>query len=84
MQLSSILVSLTHVLCLRGVGVGGLVVRSVITRSLDIPLDVPIVGKALLLYERVAERLGIPDASGIVLFSGNAKVRQVINLNKLF
>jgi hypothetical protein len=57
------------------------VVRAVTAKSEDIPLDVPTVGNTSLLYERVAERLGIKDASRMALFSGTAPIYQDADLS---
>merc|ERR1719482_931535 len=50
--------------------------RGVHQKSDVIPLDVPTTGDAAILYEHVAERLGIPDASRIALFNGTAPIPQ--------
>ena len=48
----------------------------------DMPLDIPSMGPATILYETAAEKLGIPDHNKLAIFAGNELVDRSADLSQ--
>ena len=50
--------------------------------DIDMPLDIPSMGPASLLYETAADKLGLSDSSKLALFAGNEMVDRSTDLSQ--